>query len=444
MSLTVARWVFQPPHARSLEENERWWRECYVPSATDAVIQSQPHWRIIVGGPGCGKSIALDALERQRREHAFVLRYTPEYWPHGRRVLKKDGNHLSQLMALAGFTIRHTPTIALDRIIPLPRFQREFLRWLMDKFGGPRTYVRWIQSLGGSDDDTRLSVPYEDLYPTETEFLDVQGQIEDLIALVRQWGYTQVLVLIDTENLTLELLKELENLFDWLELMHHEGLAVVTAVTPEVFKQANLVQRARGRVSVTKLQWTREQCRTLADRHIAAATERQAQSLEQLVNPNLVQRLEAMIEAEYGTPTPQGWIALAEILLDFVSQSGKPLDAKLDAEIHRAYFARFMPLRLDKTPNHRGIWRGPKFISLDEQPFRLVEALAQQKGMPVSSEDLGRVVGLSKSKSKLANIHTLARRVRQVIEPDPSVPIYLKNRQDEGYWLENLVQDLSV
>jgi len=419
-----------------LEENEHWWRECYVPSATDAVIQSQPHWCIIVGGPGCGKSIALDALERHRRAGALVLRYSPEYWPHGRHVLKKGGNHLSQMMALAGLTLRRMPEITLERVSALPHFQREFLRWLMDKFGGPRTYVRWIQSLGGRDDDTRVIVPYEDLYPTETEFLDVQGQIEDLIALVRQWGYTQVLVLIDTQNLTLELLKELENLFDWLELMHHDGLAVATAVTPAVLEQADLVRRARGRANVIRLSWTHEQVRVLADRHIAVATDQQMQSLEQVVNPDLLQRLEAMIETEYGTPTPRGWIALAELLLDLASQASVPLHHQTEDEIKRAFYARFMPLRLD--PHHRGVWRGSKFISLDEQPFQLLKALVQHKGSPVPSDELSRVVG------SLGNVHTLARRVRQAIEPNPSTPIYLKNRRDEGYWLENLANEPSV
>ena len=446
MSLTVARWVFQSNQARSLEENERWWRECYLPTGADAVIQSQPHWRIIVGGTGCGKSIALVALERQACEHALILRYTPEYWPHGKKVLKKDGNHLSQLMALAGFTIRHTPAITLDRIIALPRFQREFLRWLMDKFGGPRTYIRWVQSLGASDDDSRVIVPFEDLYATETEFLDGQGQIEDLIALIRQWGYTQVLVLIDTSNLTGEQLNELSDLgslFDWLELMHHDGLAIVTTVIPEVLEQGDLVRRARGRVSVTKLHWTQEQVHTLANRHIIAATNQQISSLEHLTNPNLVQQLEAMIEAEHGMPAPQGWVALAELLLDFALQSGVPLKATFD-DIRLAYFARFMQLRLDKTSSHRGVWRGPKFIALDEQPLHLIEALVQKRGMPVSSEDLGRVIGMSKGKSKLANLHTLARRVREAIEPDPAKPIYLRNKRDEGYWLENLARDPSV
>lgn len=313
------------------------------------------------------------------------------------------------------------------------------MRWLIDKSGGPRMYIRWVQSLRASD-DSRVMIPFQDLYPTETEFLDVQGQIEDWIALVRQWGYSQVLVLIDTGTLTAEQWNDLGNLFDWLELMHHDGLAVVTAVTPETLAQSDLVRRARGRVSVTKLHWTLEQVRALANRHIIAATEQQIHALEQLAAPHLVQQLETMIEAEYGMPTPQGWSALAELLLDFASQSSIPLKTQFD-DLRLAYFERFMPLRLDQTLHHRGVWRGPKFIPLDEQPFRLVEALIQKRGIPVSSEDLGRVVGMSKGKSKLANLHTLAHRVREAIEPDPAKPIYLKNKRDEGYWLENLAHD---
>lgn len=433
MSLTIARWVFQSPQARSLEENERWWRECYIPIGANVVIQSQPHWRIIVGGVGSGKSIALAALERQASGRALILRYPPEYWPHGKKVLKKEGNHLSQLMALAGHTIRHASDITLERIRSLPRFQREFLRWLMDKFAGPRAYVRWVQTLGARDDDNDIMIPFEDLYPTETEFLHTQGQIEDLIALVRQWGYHQVLVLIDTGILTSEQLAELGNLFDWHELMHHDGLAIVTAVTPEVLKQGDLVRRARGRTGVVKLDWTYDQVRAVANRYVTIATERQIQSLEQLATSEILEPLEAMIENEYGTPTPQGWIALAELLLDFALRLGIPITVSKD-KIQLEYFARFMPLRLDKT-NRRGIWRGPKFIPLDERPFCFVETLVRHRGTAVSSEQLKGVAGSP------SNVHTLARRVRAVIEPIPSEPIYLKNRRDEGYWLENLACD---
>jgi hypothetical protein len=142
-----------------------------------------------------------------------------------------------------------------------------------------------------------------------------------------------------------------------------------------------------------------------------------------------------MLETDYGTPTPKGWIALAELLLDFASRSGVP---DSDADICRAYYARYMLLRFDKSSNRRGVWRGPKFIPLDEQPFRLAEMIAQQKGLPISSEDLKRVAG------SLNNVHMLARRVREAIEPDLSSPIYLKNRRDEGYWLENLARDPAV
>lgn len=439
MSLTVARWVFQSHQERSLEENERWWRECYLPSPTDAALQSQPRWQVIVGNAGSGKTVALDALERQMRGHdALVLRYSPEYWPRGRRVLKKDGNHLSQLMALTGFTIRHTPTITLDRIIELPRFQREFLRWLMDKFGGTRAYIRWIQTLGGNADDAQLNVPFEDLYPTETEYLDVQGQIEDLIALVRRWGFSQILTLIDTDLITTAQLTELGELFDWLELWQHEGFTLVVAVTPTALDQGELVKRARGRASVVRLNWTLDQVRNLVNRHLALATDQQVQSLEQLASPLLVHSLEEKLLAEYGSPTPKGWLALAQLLLDFALRSEIPLGDKFETEIHYAFMARFMPLRLDKRSGHRGVWRGSHFIHLDDQPFRLVEMLAQHQGMPTPSEELKDVAG------SLSNVHTLVRRVREAIEPNPSAPIYLKNRRDEGYWLENLAPDPIV
>jgi len=53
----------------------------------------------------------------------------------------------------------------------------------------------------------------------------------------------------------------------------------------------------------------------------------------------------------------------------------------------------------------------------------------QQKGRRVNSD-------LVASKN---NLHTLASRLRKVIEPDPADKVYLKNRRDEGYWLENFV-----
>jgi DNA-binding response OmpR family regulator len=443
MPLSIARWVFQSNQERTQEENERWWQECYTPSPIDAVLQSQPRWQIIVGGAGSGKSTVLTALERQMCKRALILRYSPEFFPNAKQVLKRGDNHLSQLMALAGLTIRRTTSITLDRVMALSHFQREYLRWLMDKFGGPRAYTRWVQTLGGSEDDPQLMVPFQDLYATQTEHLDVDGQIADLVALVRRWGYTHILTLIDTETITQEQLSDLGDLFDWQELWQHEGFGLMIAVTPAILEQADLIKRGRGRSSVTRLNWTRAQVCAVANRHLAVATNRQIQSLEQLAKPSLLEELHAKIEAEYGAPTPQGAVALAQVLVDFASRTTYPLGQSNGSEVYRAFMGQFMPLRIDKHSAHRGVWRGPRFIPLDDKPFRLLEVLIQKKGIAISSGDLGNAIGLEKNeaKSKVANVHTVVRRVREAIEPDPSSPVYLHNRRDEGYWVEHCTSD---
>ena len=61
--------------------------------------------------------------------------------------------------------------------------------------------------------------------------------------------------------------------------------------------------------------------------------------------------------------------------------------------------------------------------------YDFLSLLMQQKGRRVNSD-------LVASKN---NLHTLVSRLRKVIEPDPADKVYLKNRRDEGYWLENFV-----
>ena len=81
------------------------------------------------------------------------------------------------------------------------------------------------------------------------------------------------------------------------------------------------------------------------------------------------------------------------------------------------------------------MWRGPKFIYLDRQPWRFVQVLWTNSNTPISADDpdLGRVVRTK------ANAHKLANRVRERLEPIPGWPIYLLNDRGEGgYWLENI------
>lgn len=105
-SLTYAPWPFRSFAARSLEENERWWTTCYLQGEASRILAGWPHWRIIAGLPGSGKSTALAEVERREAARSLIVHYSVERWPGGRLVFSEDANHLAQMMACAAITIR--------------------------------------------------------------------------------------------------------------------------------------------------------------------------------------------------------------------------------------------------------------------------------------------------------------------------------------------------
>ncbi|MBI5303747.1 MAG: winged helix-turn-helix domain-containing protein [Chloroflexi bacterium] len=434
MPLAFANWTFAPSASRSDEENERWWQECYLPNPVESVLSSQAHWRLITGSMGSGRSVVLDALERHARQTALVLRYASSAWPGAQNVIKKDGNHLSQIMSLASLALQKILGDAPDKLDSLSTTQREFLRWLIEKFTGRRAYSRWLD--GMSDDHAQMmrDVLFEDIYHTDTETLDIQGQIEELLGVSRRLGLQQVLIFSDVEHvLSQTQMENLEHLVTWLELMHHPGLTLIAAL-PAHLCDDKLRARTRGRVAIVPLQWTEEQSIEIANRHIRVSTNGAIQTIGELMTQRMSKRLAEIVDEEFEEPVPSAWVGLAQVLLQFASQYSLPLDVLHFDEVKREYFRKCLQLRPDPVPTHRGVWRGPKFIPLDVQPFRFLQTLCQTPGKAFDLEDpqLNDVAG-----SK-GNVHTLARRIRKVIEPDPKQPIYLQNRRDEGYWVDGV------
>jgi DNA-binding response OmpR family regulator len=89
-----------------------------------------------------------------------------------------------------------------------------------------------------------------------------------------------------------------------------------------------------------------------------------------------------------------------------------------------------MPLRIDKEKTPKGVWRGLKWIPLEETSAEFLYTLSSHKGHPIDHQQLQ----VSKE-----NLHTIAHRLRVAIEPDPSQPIYVKSQRGQGYWLENVI-----
>jgi len=435
------RWPFRPPASWSAEEAARWWKECYLPGPMEA-LEEGPHWRILLGGPGSGKTIALMALARREAHEAFVIIYPPERWPGGPRAWLSGGNHLAQIMSAAAITLRDHLFEQPHALSRLGEVHKEFLRWVMEKHLGSRAFRRWVEDLPPEYGESMSRVPYEDLFPTATHPLDVQGQIDELVSLVRRLGYSWVRVLSDLDRVQASFHRRaLRELLEWHDLMYHPGFRMAIALPQEIWEGENLAQFARGRIGVLPLTWTREQVWEIARRHLRAALDDPSQDLEEWMEEELRTEIDKWLYQEYEGYVPAGWVALIETILHLILEQGeafqRPLRRSQAKEVLRTLCARHMPLRIDLEGH--GVWRGPRWIPLAEQPFNFLRVLWERRGAPVDVSDERLRAALGSRGATKANLHTLAARLRRQIEPFPEQPIYLINRRAEGgYCLENL------
>lgn len=433
-------WPFHPPTHMTPEEREIWWEQCYLSTPADGVLAEMPAWTIITGAPGSGKSVTLAALARRESNHAFIIPYPLEKWPGSPQAWIKDNpSHLAQMMACAAFKVRDYLSQHHQSVPMLPEWQQEFVRWLLEKTGGGRAYHRWLHGLPVDMRESWQGIEYIDLFPSTSDALDIQGQIDELTTLAQTLGFQRVLFTIDVPYQEgYGCVQPLADLYRLLELAHHPRFTIVSAIPLPVLQQGDIVRLARGRVSVLHLEWTVEQGHMLAARYLSTAVTRDFDvSLAEYAQPQLLASMSQVIANEYGQPTPAGWIGMVETLLYLAYQPGDrslPFTSDDLTEVKRVFYARHLPIKPDLDA--RGVWRGPRFIALDEQPLGFLNLLYRRQGNPANWDDED-VRFLAGSKG---NVHTLAARIRKAIEPVPRHPIYLVNRRGEGgYWLENVV-----
>lgn len=415
------------------DKEQRWWDECYVANPLIDRSPDAPPWRVLYGVRGSGKSTALAALGRTA-DSALILDYSPKQLPGSRQSLH-SGNNLSQIMALASLDLRRRLSASSWNIEGLSELSRSFLRWLIQKFGGERGYLVWLASLPADAAAQMSAIPFQDLYATDTQPEHVHGQIKELVLLAQQLGLAQILVVMDVEiNLTDAQVKGLRELLTWLDLMQHDKFRFVVAMPGELVERIGLFAATRARMNLTRLDWTPAECRKIADWHVRAATDGQVSGIGALAEPAVIQELEHIIEREFGQPVPRGAVDLAHLILDFATKTATPLKRQHLTDLVQKYFAEYMRLHLETHTRRRGVWRGPRFIELDEQTYKLLSFLAQRTGRatPPLDHDL---IALATSKS---NVQMLVHRLRVKIEPDIKAPTYLKSRRNDGYWLENI------
>ena len=432
-------WPFRPDH-RSDEQEAQWWRTCYLPTATDHQLAGAAHWFVLAGPPGSGKSVALAAWLARRAE-SLLLQYPPELWPGSPKAWHpSDPTHLRQMLAVAGNyiaeVVQRDPALAEG----LDRFQREFLRALLEQQGGARRYQRFVLGLPPPlrpvYQETKAEV---DFFDDTNSLIGVQGIIQELVLLANALGRQRIVFLVDpVEPLGHAHLVGLGNLLGWLDLTDNPDLAVVVALREALLHDSPLLARARSRISLIYTHWTEAECRRVAACHMQQALPDAAadQPLSAYLTEEVIEMAGRMLVAEYGDANPSGWVLLAETVLFAVYRADTPLAAPIAAAdfgaLRKLFFTRHIKLRLDPA-GHR-VWRGARSLAIDDQPLRLL-TLLHQRQRRVNWDDLE----LRELAGSPSNLYSIASRARKAIEPDPDDPVFLLNKRgiEGGYWLEN-------
>jgi len=434
MPLTVSQWPFLPKEQRTPAQNERWWMECYLPSSAEVTLRGIAHSVIVYGEPGSGKSTAIEAFERMEAQRLCLVHYPIARWPGEPHAWTTGFNHLGQIMACASMTVKNFITGHPDKIDSLSKTNLEFLRWLIEKYSGGCAFRRWADAINKQALLDLLEFPFDHLYPTDIDLSDVQGQVEELVTLTRRLGFEGVAVLVDIYSAAMinnAILEKIGELFGWLALLQFEGFAIKAALPEYVIKQAQLIERSRGRISFALLRRSAQECRELTNRHLQVATENELTSLLNIASEDLIDSLEnEIIAVLYGAPSPQGWLRTASLLLDYYTKQGQKLTKLHLKDLIHLYFTHYVPLQFDKE--RQGVWQGKQFIYLDEQPFNFLEVLWRLRNSGEANQALLKMAGSQ------GNLNTIASRLRKKIEPVPEKPVYLHNTRSQGYWLENV------
>ncbi len=254
MTPAASQWGMITAEKCNPDHNIDWWDECYVPSPADVPLRGVARSVIVVGAPGSGKSVAIDAFERQEKDRFFIVRYPIDRWYGEANAWVDTANHLSQIMAGISMAVKRFLIQHPDKLDRLTSLNLEYLRWLIEKHSNKRTFLRWADALNHEPLISLGKEDFDDIYPTVTDQYDVLGQLEELVTLSRRFGFAGVAALVDLNETDIDdpaRLEKMVKLFSWLTPLQIDGFVIKAAVPEIAYKKTNLITRSRDRASFT-------------------------------------------------------------------------------------------------------------------------------------------------------------------------------------------------
>lgn len=426
-------WPFSPANAFTPDQAVRWWQEIFL--RTDAIrdFTAVSGSAILVGEAGSGKSVALQALLRETADSLLHVPYPVQNWPQGQRPWLPGRRHVSQLMAATANEIVRLLNQDPRRLQQCHELLQEFLIWLVQKHLGRRTLVRLLQQINRTT-GANLVIParddVEDIYPSDHHTADVRGQIDELAELVQALGFAGVMITIDLNEQEASLSgQDLGELFR-LDLLENPGVMLRAVLPKSVALQAQIENRVGGHLRIIPIYLAEADITELVQRYLQMATGGEVSKLEELANAAVLNRARKELNTLYTAPTVAGWLHWTETILTQYLAQPKPAPLTDPRAAALAFYQRHVPIRL--VPDQMAVWRGPQLLTLDRQPFELLRTLFDLQGQP-APDALLQIAGTQ------ANLNTLIGRIRKIIEPIAKTNVYIQNKRDLGYWLENFV-----
>lgn len=440
MTFPINRWSLQPHITQSVEQQEIWWSECFVPSVAVQELLETRGSAIVYGGPGSGKSIALQALKRNSPKTLWV-EYPPEKWPAGTHPWRPGESHFAQMIAAVADKIFQHLSENPASLAECSSFSSDFLYWLIGRrLSDPQHsgYQRRLMHLVLAAErkgltNVKLPKSIPDLYSNDENTINIRSQIEDLTELVNELGYANIVIAIDLNDIEGFRVKDgIKGLFR-ADILENKQFSIYASLPRSLVREAQLDIQYTGQLRLIPLYYQPDEIKEIIRRHLIIATNNRVSSLAELVKEEHLERLQQEIHTIYGDDTLVGWLNLGYIILLSLHKNypEKSEDVK---RIICEFYSHYMKLQLESS--HQAVWRGHQLLKLEKQQFDILEILVELQGEIYSSGQ--KLIDMAGTPS---NLNTLVSRIRKVIEPigGRKYSVYIQNSRDRGYWLENFV-----